>query len=242
MATLGAVGALSSRQVPLGWGYGKTSGKAGFRSLVSLDLSWGMAPISVFGMICGVETTLKVAFLALFGIARLKDTVVADNLELLDDSFQWNVSFIREAHDWEVDVCTSFFQLLHSVKVNQDNEDSLWWVPSKKGVFKIKSSFYSLTSAGSSRFPWKSVWCAQAPPRVAFFVWTAALGKILTQDNLRKRHVIVINRCCMCKKTKETVDHLLLHCDVASVLWNSLFSRFGMSWVMPRRVIGLLAC
>jgi len=46
-----------------------------------------MAPRSVFGMICDVETTLKVSFLALFGIARLKDAVVADNLELLGDSF-----------------------------------------------------------------------------------------------------------------------------------------------------------
>lgn len=47
---------------------------------------------------CG-DTTLKVAFLALFDIARLKDAVVADNLERLGDSYQWNVSFIREAHD-----------------------------------------------------------------------------------------------------------------------------------------------
>jgi hypothetical protein len=46
----------------------------------------------------------------------------------------------------------------------------------------------------------------------------------------------------MCKKTRESVDHLLLHCDVASILWSSLFSHFGMSWVMPRRVIDLLAC
>jgi hypothetical protein len=190
---------------------------------------------------CG-DTTLKEAFPALFGIARLKDAVVADNLELLGDSLQWNVSFIREAHDWKVDVFASFFQLLHSVKVNQDNEDSLWWVLSKRGVFKVETFFYSLTSAGSIRFPWKSVWRTQAPPRAAFFVWTAALGKILTEDNLRKQHVIVINQCCMCKKIEETVDHLLLHCDVASVLWNSLFSRFGMSWVMPRRVIDLLAC
>jgi hypothetical protein len=45
------------------------------------------------------DTTLKEAFPALFGIARLKDAVVADNLELLGDSLQWNVSFIREAHD-----------------------------------------------------------------------------------------------------------------------------------------------
>jgi len=38
------------------------------------------------------------------------------------------------------------------------------------------------------------------------------------------------------------VDHLLLYCDVASTLWNTLFSRFGMSWVMPRWVLDLLAC
>jgi hypothetical protein len=40
-----------------------------------------------------------VTFLDLFGIAHLKDAVVAVNLELLGDSFQWNVSFIKEAHD-----------------------------------------------------------------------------------------------------------------------------------------------
>jgi hypothetical protein len=61
-------------------------------------------------------------------------------------------------------------------------------------------------------------------------------------DNLRKHHVIVINRCCMCKKMEESVDHLLLHCDVDFALWYSLFSRFGLSWVMPWRVIDLLAC
>jgi hypothetical protein len=66
---------------------------------------------------CG-DTVLKVAFLALFGIACHKDAVVAENLEWLADSFQWNVSFIKEAHDWEVDVFTSFFHLLRSVKVN----------------------------------------------------------------------------------------------------------------------------
>jgi hypothetical protein len=37
------------------------------------------------------DTTLKEAFPALFGIACLKDAVVANNLELLGDSLQWNV-------------------------------------------------------------------------------------------------------------------------------------------------------
>ena len=46
----------------------------------------------------------------------------------------------------------------------------------------------------------KSVWRTKSPPRAAFFVWLATFGKILTLDNLRKRQVVVINRCFMCKK------------------------------------------
>jgi hypothetical protein len=34
----------------------------------------------------------------------------------------------------------------------------------------------------------------------------------------------------------------LLHCDVASAISYSLFNCFGLSWVMRRRVINLLAC
>jgi hypothetical protein len=41
---------------------------------------------------------------------------------------------------------------------------------------------------------------------------------ILTMDNLIKRRVIVIDRCCMCKTNGESVDHLLLHCEVACTL------------------------
>ena len=38
-------------------------------------------------------------------------------------------------------------------------------------------------------FPWKSIWKHKIPSRVAFFVWTAALGKCLVIDNLQKRKV-----------------------------------------------------
>jgi hypothetical protein len=73
---------------------------------------------------------------------------------------------------------------------------------------------------------------------VNFFVWTAALTKILTLDNLRKGQVIVVDWYCMCKKSGES-DHVLLHCEVARELWNAIFSLFGVEWVIPRRVIEL---
>jgi len=76
---------------------------------------------------------------------------------------------------------------------------------------------------------------------VAFFVWTAALEKILTHDNLRRRGVVVVEWYVMCKKHGKSVDHLLFHCNVARVVWSSFYSLFGVEWVMPSSVLDLLS-
>jgi hypothetical protein len=86
------------------------------------------------------------------------------------------------------------------------------------------------------------VWKAKVPPRVAFFTWTAALGKILTTENLRKRRVIILDWCCMCKSSGESTNHLLLHCPVAWELWSMVCILFGTPWVMPRSVVDLFTC
>jgi hypothetical protein len=77
---------------------------------------------------------------------------------------------------------------------------------------------------------------------VAFFVWLVALGKILTLDNLKKKNMVLINSCGMCKMDEESIDHLLLHCECAQFLWNAFFSRFGLAWAMLRGMVNLLQC
>jgi hypothetical protein len=44
----------------------------------------------------------------------------------------------------------------------------------------------------------------------------------------------------MCKKRGESIDHLLIHCEVARELCSSILNLLGMKWVMPRWVIDLL--
>jgi hypothetical protein len=78
--------------------------------------------------------------------------------------------------------------------------------------------------------------------RVAFFVWSMALWKILTTDNLQKWNVIVVDWHFMCKRNRESVENLRLHCEVDCVIWNVFFSRFKLSWVIPRRVVDSFAC
>ena len=46
----------------------------------------------------------------------------------------------------------------------------------------------------------------------------------------------------MCKSNGESVDHLFLHCLVAMDLWSMVLGLFGVSWVMPHTVLGLLGC
>jgi hypothetical protein len=59
-------------------------------------------------------------------------------------------------------------------------------------------------------------------------VWTTALGKILTLNNLRKMNIIAIEWCCMCKICEKSIDHLLLHCEVATELWSTIFELIGL--------------
>ena len=86
------------------------------------------------------------------------------------------------------------------------------------------------------------MWRTKASLRKTFFAWPAALSKILTLGNLRKWQVVVVDRCCMRKRYGESVDHLLLYCDMAYAIWIAFFSCGGLSWVMPRHVVDLYAC
>ena len=116
------------------------------------------------------------------------------------------------------------------------------WQPSPSTRFQVKSFYKHLSSTGAGFFPWKNIWKAKVPPRVAFFSWTATSRKILTLDILRRRGLILASWCCMCKANGESIDHLLLHCPYAKELWDMIFGLFEIHWVMPKRVIEVFCC
>ena len=46
----------------------------------------------------------------------------------------------------------------------------------------------------------------------------------------------------MCKRNGELLDHCFLHCPFAMNLWSMVLGLFGVTWVMPHTVLGLLGC
>ena len=44
------------------------------------------------------------------------------------------------------------------------------------------------------------------------------------------------NRCYLCGSEEENVNHLLIHCTVARVLWEIVLGLFSAQWVFPETV------
>ena len=121
-------------------------------------------------------------------------------------------------------------------------KDKMCWIPNKHKGFRVRDYYNILVGNTFLGFPWKSIWKQKIPSRVAFFVWTVALGKCLAIDNLQKRKVWIVDWCFMCKRNGESVDHLFLHCPFDMDLRSMVLGLFSVSWVMPRTVLGLLGC
>ena len=114
--------------------------------------------------------------------------------------------------------------------------DKICWIPLKRKNFEVKSYYQVMCNLALIIGPWKSIWMNKAPLRTVFFVWMVVLGKILTLDNLCQKNIIVMEWYCMCKHNGESIDHLLLHCEIAIEVWSMVLQLFGVTWVMSGRM------
>ena len=130
------------------------------------------------------------------------------------ERFHWNVQFRRPPQNWEEKAFDWFMGLVYSSTVRGFGPDKVCRKFARNRGFEVRGYYSSFYPPTAISFPWRMIWQLKIPPRVAFFSWSASLGKILTTDNLRKRRLIVLDWCYMCKRCRESVDHLLLHCSI----------------------------
>ena len=177
---------------------------------------------------CG-DAPLCESFPSLFSISLSKNAWVSDVWNPVGDGNGWTPLFVRAFNDWEIELVEHFLHKIQVFRVQREEEDKVVWTTPKYGTFSIKSLYSILEPGGSSLFPSDSIWRVSVPPKVAFFAWEASWGKVLTLEQLQRREYSLANRCFLCLSKVGTMDHLLLHCVKTWVLWNLLFSLFGVA-------------
>ena len=132
----------------------------------------------------------------------------------------------------------------YPVKVNKKiipfQEDRLLLKESRTNGFSVSLMFRKLRYSPPTDFPWRSIWNPIVPPKLGFFAWKASWGKVLTLDQLKRKGIPLVNRCSLCEENEETIDHLLIHCSRAKLLWDLLLAITNLHWVFPCTVRQLL--
>ncbi|KAJ0680603.1 putative reverse transcriptase zinc-binding domain-containing protein [Helianthus annuus] len=68
-------------------------------------------------------------------------------------------------------------------------------------------------------------WCKWVPTKVNIHSWRMEMGKIATGVALKNRNVQLGEPLCpLCGSDDESVDHLFIACQAASVIWNGISS------------------
>ncbi|WKA05140.1 hypothetical protein VitviT2T_023123 [Vitis vinifera] len=165
------------------------------------------------------DTRLSQRFPHLYAMAAHREATVE---EMWDQNFGqggWNLRFLRDFNDWELEMIGNLLHVLRSYKPSME-EDSVRWKGGRNGKFRVKEAYRVVTRPNDIGFPSRSIWVDSVPTKVAFYAWEATWGRVLTLDRLQKRGWQFPNCCFLCGCEEETVNHILIHCIVVRVLWD----------------------
>jgi hypothetical protein len=98
--------------------------------------------------------------------------------------------------------------------------DSLIWTYTANGQYSTSSLYNIISFRGVTPIHIPAVWSLVVPPRVHIFLWLLANNKLMTRDNLEKRHLGKPISCEFCSEN-ESISHLFFECIVAKRIWIS---------------------
>ena len=103
---------------------------------------------------CG-ETPLKTLFPVLFSCSSNKTASIESLLSRpgVGEARVWNLAFILDFNDWELDELLNFFNLIHSKISRKERPDAMSWSLRNHGRFDAKSFYHALSGQSDLIFP-----------------------------------------------------------------------------------------
>jgi zinc-binding in reverse transcriptase len=109
------------------------------------------------------------------------------------------------------------------------NNDIIKWRWTNNENFSTSSYYNWLDFKGVKVCRFNSTWRATLPLKIKVFLWLVQQNKILTKINLIKKSWQNNDHCVFCNY-QESINHLFLHCFIATFLWLWLISYDNFSF------------
>ncbi|KAF6151028.1 hypothetical protein GIB67_016506 [Kingdonia uniflora] len=77
----------------------------------------------------------------------------------------------------------------------------------------------TLRNKGQTSWWYKLLFRKAIHPRISIWGWRLCHGRLPSDDNLQKKGIVLVSRCCLCSQSVETIKHLFWDCSFSSSLW-----------------------
>ena len=167
-------------------------------------------------------TPLALQYPVLYHIAQWKEVSVASVLQPIPLNIQFRRALVGPCWDTWLHLVRRLMEINLS-----DANDTISWKLTGSGVFTVKSMYTDLINTGD--IPRSGhIWKIKVSLKIKVFMWFVHKGVILTKDNLAKRNWEGSQRCCFCDQN-ETIEHLLIKCPIARLLWRTIHVAFNIT-------------
>ncbi|CAN1142156.1 Putative ribonuclease H protein At1g65750 [Linum perenne] len=103
-------------------------------------------------------------------------------------------------------------------------DDAIVWGLEASGRFSVKTAYWLVKELAEEDedTDWKKVWSWEGPAKIKHFIWLVMHGKLITNEERRRRHLSPDAICLECQDPCESMDHILRRCHVAQEVWREL--------------------
>jgi hypothetical protein len=144
------------------------------------------------------------------GLAGLWLEDITPDLDALE------ISELLQVADW-----TAGFELTEGV------DDVFRWNWGGSGVYSAASCYRAFFAGSIEMAGALQVWRSRAPAKCKFFLWLAVRNRCWTADRLSRRGLPHPAACPFCDQVGETIDHLLVGCVFARIVWSRCLGWWG---------------
>ncbi|GAU10307.1 hypothetical protein TSUD_421680, partial [Trifolium subterraneum] len=185
--------------------------------------------------------SLSTRFNRLFELALDKNITVADMYRRGWDAGGNGWRWRRHLFAWEEDLVLECYAVLENLFLQVDVMDKWIWRPDPSIGYSVRSAYHLLTHlvpvtmATHNDFIWNKV----GPLKVSLFAWRLLNNRLPSKDNLTRRgmHLEDSELCLGGCGVAETIDHLIVGCDMSSPLWINILNWLGIFGPLPNVVV-----